>query len=102
MDTQEPHPARQPAEIAMEIARRECILSGLNPKPYYLQLTELVIYEVTKAMEEMAQDQANGGPSAIIMLTQPFYQQIYFKDAGRLAGKSLLDKLNIKSGNQIH
>lgn len=86
----------------MTKAQRECILAGVNPEPYYPELTELVTQELTKAMQEMAQDQATGGPTAVLMLTQRFYQEIYFKDAGRVAGQALLNKLNIKNSLQIH
>lgn len=52
-------------------------------------------------LAEMAEHQAHGGPSAILMLTQPLYQNIYFADAGRQAAETLLRKLNIKGGHQI-
>src|SRR5450432_4155221 len=73
MDNRQPHPANQAAEVALQKARTECILAGLNPEPYAEQLTELVILEVRKALAEMAEHQAHGGPSAILMLTQPLY-----------------------------
>jgi hypothetical protein len=101
MDSRQPHPANQAAAIAMQKARTECILAGLNHEPYAEQLTELVILEVRKALAEMAEHQAHGGPSAILMLTQPLYQNIYFADAGRQAAETLLRTLNIKGGHQI-
>lgn len=101
MDTRQPHPANQAAEVALQRARTECVLAGLNPAAYAEQLTELVILEVRKALAEMAEHQAHGGPSAILMLTQPLYQNIYFADAGRQAAETLLRTLNIKGGHQI-
>ena len=101
MGNRQPHPANQAAAIAMQKARKECALAGLNHEPYAEQLTELVILEVRKALAEMAEHQAHGGPSAILMLTQPLYQNIYFADAGRQAAETLLRKLNIKGGHQI-
>ena len=101
MGNRQPHPANQAAAIAMQKARTECALAGLNHEPYAEQLTELVILEVRKALAEMAEHQAQGGPSAILMLTQPLYQNIYFADAGRQAAETLLTKLNIKGGHQI-
>ncbi len=102
MVNRQPHPANQAAAIAMQKARTECALAGLNHEPYAEQLTELVILEVRKALAEMAEHQAHGGPSAILMLIQPLYQNIYFADAGRKAAETLLRKLNIKGGHQIH
>jgi hypothetical protein len=102
MGNRQPHPANQAAAIAMQKALTECALAGLNHEPYAEQLTELVILEVRKALAEMAEHQAHGGPSsAILMLTQPLYQNIYFADAGRQAAETLLIKLNIKGGHQI-
>src|ERR1700687_3562158 len=101
MDNRRPQPAIQAADVALQRARTECILVGLNPEPYAEQLTELVILEVRKALAEMAEHQAHGGPSAILMLRQPLYQNIYFADAGRQAAETLLRKLNIKGGHQI-
>src|SRR6266542_5961622 len=89
MGNRQPHPANQAAAIAMQKARTECALAGLSHAPYAEQLTELVILEVRKALAEMAEHQAHGGPSAILMLARPLFQNIYFADAGRKAAETL-------------
>lgn len=96
------HPAHQAAQLALQRARAECLLAGLDPGPHAEDLTQFVIAEVRKALTEMAEHQAHGGPTAILMLAQPQFQKIYFCDAARLAAKALLKKLNIKTGIQIH
>lgn len=95
------HPAEEAARIALEKAHAECVIAGFNPEPYAELLTDFVITEVRKALAEMAEHQAHGGPSAIIMLSKPSNQRIYFGDAGRQAAEELLRKLNIKGGEQI-
>lgn len=97
------HPAHEAAKIAMETAHAECVIAGVNPEPYTELLTDFVTAEVRIALAEMAEHQAHGGPSAIIMLSKPSNQRIYFSDSGRRAAEELLRKLiNIKGGQQIH
>jgi hypothetical protein len=96
------HPAQEAARIALETAHAECVIAGLNPEPYTELLTDFVTIEVRQALAEMAEHQAHGGPSAIIMLSKPTNQRIYFSDSGRRAAEELLKKLNIKGGQQIH
>jgi hypothetical protein len=96
------HPAEEAARIALEKAHAECVIAGLNPEPYAELLTDFVTIEVRKALAEMAEHQAHGGPSAIIMLSKSANQRIYFSDSGRRAAEELLRKLNIKDGEQIH
>jgi hypothetical protein len=102
MEPSKSHPANDAAVIALHTALRECSSAGLNPAPYASTLTQLVTFEVRKAMAEMAEHQTHGGPTAIRMLTQAVWQNVYFADAGRLAAQSLLQKLNIRNGQQIH
>src|ERR1700741_5154015 len=97
------HPAEEAARIALEKAHTECVIAGLNPANHADLLTEFVTKEVRKALADMAEDQAQGGPSAIIALTKPWVQRIYLSDAGRLAAEHLLKTLNFpKNGQQIH
>jgi hypothetical protein len=96
------HPAQEAARIALEKAHAECVIAGINPEPYAELLTDFVTIEVRKALAEMADHQAHGGPSAIMMLRQPSNQRIYFSDSGRRAAEELLRKLNTKPGQQIH
>lgn len=90
------------ATIALQSALAKCNSAKLNPTPYASELTKLVTFEVRSALAEMAQHQTQGGPTAIIMLKQPFIQAIYFADAGRRAAENLIKKLNIQDGVQIH
>src|SRR5215216_3219365 len=92
------HPAHEAARIALEKAHAECVIAGINPEPYAELLTDFVTIEVRKALAEMADHQAHGGPSAIMMLRQPSNQRIYFSDSGRRAAEELLRKLNTKPG----
>jgi hypothetical protein len=97
------HPAKEAARIALEKAHAECVIAGLNPTPHADLLAEFVTEEVRKALAEMAEHQAHGGPIAIMALTKPSIQRIYLSDAGRLAAEHLLKSLNIvKNGQQIH
>ncbi len=60
MGNRQPHPANQAAAIAMQKARTECALAGLNHEPYAEQLTELVILEVRKAQSPSRNGRAPG------------------------------------------
>lgn len=94
--------ASEAATIALQSALAKCNSAKLNPSPHASELTKLVTSEVRAALTEMAQHQTHGGPTAIIMLKQPFVQAIYFADAGRRAAESLLKKLNIQDCARIH
>ena len=96
-------PATTAATIALHSAITKCNSAKLNPALHAAELTKLVNSEVREALAEMADHQAHGGPTAIIMLKEPSIQATYFADSGRRAAEKLLEKLNIhKDGQQIH
>jgi len=84
---------REPAELALKRAQEACTAAQIDPHLHEEQLTSFVIEEVRIAIAEMAHCKTHGGPSAAFMLTRPFYQGIFFADAGRRAAHTLIKEM---------
>ena len=85
--------AEAAAELALKRAQEACIAAQIDPNLYDELLPSFVIEEVRIAVAEMAHCKAHGGPTAAFMLTQPFYQRIFFSDAGRRAAHTLIKEM---------
>jgi hypothetical protein len=85
--------AKEAADLALRRAQEVCIAAQIDPNLHEELLTTFVIEEVRIAMAEMAHCKAHGGPTAAFMLTQPFYQRIFFADAGRRAACTLIGEM---------
>ncbi len=85
--------AERAAELALKRAQEACIAAQLDPNLHEELLASFVIEEVRIAVAEMAHYKAHGGPTAAFMLTQPFYQRIFFADAGRRAAHTLIKEM---------
>jgi hypothetical protein len=82
------------AELALNRAQEACVAAQLDPNLHEELLASFVIEEVRIAVAEMAHCKAHGGPpTAAFMLTQPFYQRIFFADAGRRAAHTLIKEM---------
>ena len=81
------------AELALNRAQEACIAAQIDPILHEELLASFVIEEVRIAVAEMAHCKAHGGPTAAFMLTQPFYQRIFFADAGRRAAQTLMEEM---------
>jgi len=81
------------AELALNRAQEACIAAQIDPILHEELLASFVIEEVRIAVAEMAHCKAHGGPTAAFMLTQPFYQRIFFADAGRRAAHTLIKEM---------
>ena len=84
--------AKEAAKLAMSRARELCIAAQLDNLHEGL-LATFVIEEVRIAVAEMAHGKAHGGPTAAFMLIQPFYQRVFFADAGRRAAQALMKEI---------
>ena len=85
--------AQEAAELALKRAQEACIAAQIDPNLHDELLASFVIEEVRIAVAEMAHCKAHGGPTAAFMLTQPFYQRIFFADAGRRAAHTLIEEM---------
>jgi hypothetical protein len=85
--------AERAAELALNRAQEACVAAQLDPNLHEELLASFVIEEVRIAVAEMAHCKAHGGPTAAFMLTQPFYQRIFFADAGRRAARTLIKEI---------
>ena len=81
------------AELALNRAQEACIAAQIDPILHEELLASFVIEEVRIAVAEMAHCKGHGGPTAAFMLTQPFYQRIFFADAGRRAAHTLIKEM---------
>ena len=81
------------AELVLKRAQEVCIAAQIDPNLHEELLASFVIEEVRIAVAEMAHCKAHGGPTAAFMLTQPFYQRIFFADAGRRAAHTLIKEM---------
>ena len=77
------------AKTVLKQAEVHCRSLNLDPAPHLTLLTELIIHEISVALEEMASDRINGGPAMAYALNQPFWQKIYFADASQRAARAL-------------
>ena len=84
---------KKAAELALSRAQEACIAPQIDPNIHEELLASFVIEEVRIAVAEMAHCKAHGGPTAAFMLTQPFYQRIFFADAGRRAAHTLITEM---------
>jgi len=84
---------KEAAQLALKRAQEACIAAQIDPNLNEELLASFVIEEVRIAVAEMAHCKAHGGPTAAFMLTQPFYQRIFFADAGRRAAHTLIKEM---------
>lgn len=84
---------KEAAELALNRAQEACIAAQIDPTLLEELLASFVIEEVRIAVAEMAHCKVHGGPTAAFMLTQPFYQRIFFADAGRRAAHALIKEM---------
>src|SRR5258708_12882081 len=87
--------AERAAELALNRAQDACVAAQLDPNLHEELLASFVIEEVRIAVAEMAHYKAHGGPTAAFMLTQPFYQRVFFADAGRRAPHTLINEIHL-------
>ena len=85
--------AERAAELALNRAQEACVAAQLDPNLHEELLASFVIEEVRIAVAEMAHCKAHGGPTAAFILTKPFYQRIFFADAGRRAAHTLIKEM---------
>jgi hypothetical protein len=85
--------AKQAADVALRRAQAECHSANVDAEQNSELLTLFVIDEVRLAIAEMADAKTHGGPTAALMLMNPFYEAIFFKDAGRRAAESLIKQM---------
>lgn len=69
---------REAAELALSHAQEVCIAAQIDPTLHAELLVGFVIEDVRIAVAEVAHSKAHGGPTAAYMLTQAFYQRIFF------------------------